>query len=137
MVFEICAAIATLVFAILVYFIIRTLREVQETLKTCRTTVANLETEIDLLKVDVNNLIVNSNQLVEKINDKVTDLDSLFHSISTVGKVINKATSSLEDHDFYFFEEEEEKSNWKDHVCDLVALASLGVKIFQQIKKRK
>lgn len=141
MIFEICASIATLIFAILTFFIVRTLKEIQNSCKAAGSTLANFEAEAALIKIDAEKLIASSNQLIEKINNKITDLDPLFHSVSSIGTTVdaavNRLTNSIENHDFHFFKREEKKSNWEEKVLDVIELTGLGIKIFQQMKRRK
>lgn len=137
MIFEICISIATIVFVILAFYIIQTLKVVQCSLKDVKKSIENLEIEVALIKINANQLLKNSNEIAEKINCKIDDITPLFDSIFKVGGLIREAVNSFEGRHLHVFTAEEKKSNWQEKVFDLIELTSLGIKVFQQIQKRK
>jgi len=121
MVFEICAAIATLILAILAYFIIQSLRELQKSLKQVNELTAQLNEKLDPV-----------GQLVTKVNDKLDAVEPIFNSINQLGYFLEEKTSSLTNRVV-----EKQNLSTQDTINSVIELVAKGVLIWQQIKKRR
>lgn len=137
MVFEICAAIVTLLLIILTVYIIQTLKAVQHSLKSSQRAMDNLSGEVTHLRENVHLLLKESTEIAEKVNVRINDLDPLLESFSSIGRTLKGTAHSFEPRTFNSEWGDKKKSEWQDNVSTILELASTGMKIFQQIKKRK
>jgi uncharacterized protein YoxC len=139
MIYEICAIIATLTLVILTIYIIQTLKELQKSLKNVSKTLTDLELEMAVLQVDINKFIRSSTELVQKVNEKILDLDPLFQTVHQAGDALNdfSARSLKKKVPIHPLDEEDEKIDVSDNVLNIIDLAKIGIKLYQQIKKRK
>lgn len=137
MIFEICAIVATLLFIILTIYLVQTLREVQKSLKNTNKTLSSLELEMAVLRVDLNKLLTSSTDLVQNMNSKLGDLDPLFQSVHNAGNALNTRVHSFKKEYVRPIEEEMEKADVSENIIDVIDLAKIGIKLYQQIKKRK
>lgn len=137
MIFEICAIVATLMLILLTIYIIQTLREVQKSLKTMSKTLSGLELELAVLQVDLNKLLCSSTELVQKANEKISDLDPLFQIVHHAGNALNARSQSFFRKERTQPSEEVETKDMSENFLDIIDLAKVGIKLYQQIKKRK
>jgi len=137
MIFEICAIVVTILLIILTIYIVQTLREVQKSLKNVDKTLSGLELELAILRVDVNKMLSSSTDLVQNVNNKLCDLDPLFLTVHHAGNALNSRIHAFRKDPIRRAEEEEEKADMSENVLDIIDLAKIGIKLYQQIKKRK
>lgn len=137
MIYEICAAIATLVLIIIAFYLIKLLRALFESLNHLNTTLSQINTKIEPLSNETVRLLENSNEIAESVQDKLTDFDPLFESISNVGMAFQNLTGSLSSEKTLKFFRSEKKKDWQDIAGDLIKLATWGVLAWQKLKKEK
>lgn len=135
MIFEICAIISVVLFAILSVFIIQFLIAARKTINTLDQTAKNLELHISSLESDISLLLTNTNSVTESINSKLIDLDPLFNSVSKVGNALDEAADSLD------VRKQKIKSfsdrTTLDSVQDILEVATIALKMLSQIKRRR
>ncbi|WNQ10532.1 DUF948 domain-containing protein [Paenibacillus aurantius] len=95
MIWQISVAIIALAFAVLVFFLIRTLHTVQESLKDTNQTINQVQRELNDVSAEVKGLIRNTNQITMDVRTKMKALDSLFGTVENVGDTLEGVTSSL------------------------------------------
>lgn len=135
MIFEITAIVSVIIFLVLAIYIIITLKELQKTLIALKSTIVTLDSELVSLKVELSNFLSNSTTLVGSVNKKLNDLDPLFNTVSNVGVKLNNLTNSF---DTYKARKEELKNMyWQEKICDAIDMAEIGVKLYQQFRKRR
>lgn len=108
MIFEICAIASVIVFALLAFYIIRTLCALQRSLK-----------DISLISYD--------------LAEKLKLLDSTFKSISTLGEMSEIKIKQLRDHESKLKELKYRESDYTDDLTDVILAAlKLGTKYFRR-----
>lgn len=137
MIFEICAVIVTLILLILTVYIIQTLKAAQDSLRSSKHAIDKLVNDVTNLKEDVHLLLKESTEVAEKVNVRINDFDPLLESFSSIGRTLKSTAHSFEARTLAPGWTDEKKSDWQDDVSAVLDLASTGMKIFQQIKKRK
>lgn len=135
MVFEILAAISTLVFVILVYFIVITLRDVRSFLQTSKTTVERIQIEVASINSEITPLVRGTSEVVQKVNNHIEELDPLMESIHNVGSFLNDATAYEETHNRASLVKK--KTSWQESIAEMLVLTSMGIKLVQQFQKRR
>lgn len=135
-IYEICAILAVVVFIVIAFFLVKTLKALQESLKLMNASLTKIETQIEPVSNQTVRLLENTNEIAESFQDKISNLDPLLESISNVGCALQKATSSFsnEEKTLKFFHLEK-KSDWQEIASDFIQLATLGVVTWQKIKK--
>jgi uncharacterized protein YoxC len=137
MIFEICAVVVTILLIILTVYIIQTLKGIQHSLKSSRCAIDHLSGEVTRLREDVHLLLKESTEIAEKVNVRINDLDPLLESFSSIGRILKGTAHSFETPTPAFEWRAKKKSDWQDGISNILEFASTGMKIFQQIKKRK
>ncbi len=108
MIFEICAILSVIIFAILALFIIRTLGALERNLKN-----------IDMITQD--------------LTFKMGLMDSTFKSISAIGDMGEMKLNSLRDREIKFKDLTNTDNDYSDDLVDIViASIRLGTKIFRR-----
>jgi uncharacterized protein YoxC len=137
-IYEICAALATLVFIILGIYAVKALIALTESLKQLNSSISKLDEKIGPISQETLKLLMNSNELAESVQDKLEDLDPLMGSISNVGSALEHATSSFANNTARFkFFQQSTKRDWQDTVGDILELAAAGASAWQKFKKDK
>ncbi|MBC8081205.1 MAG: DUF948 domain-containing protein [Gorillibacterium sp.] len=95
MIWEISVAVVALAFVILVFFLVRTLTVVQQSLQEMNYTINNLQEELNDVSSEVKGLIRNTNQITLDLRTKMKSLDSLFGTAENVGDTLEVVTSSI------------------------------------------
>ncbi|MBA3602576.1 MAG: hypothetical protein H0W50_02820 [Parachlamydiaceae bacterium] len=108
MIFEICAVLSVIIFAILAFFAVRTLRALESNLKN-----------IDCITQDV--------------SIKMSLLDSTFKSISAIGDMGEMKLNSLQDREIKFKDLSNLDNDYSDDLVEIViASIRLGTKLFRR-----
>lgn len=127
MVFEICAAVITLMLIVLIVYLVKFLNEARDFLRSSRKTLEKLETEtIPLVR--------SSTEILDKAHKQMDEFDPLMKSVSNVGNYFNEATSELP---YRSASLEIKKKLWQENVIDILELVSVGLKVFKQFQKRR
>jgi len=136
-VYAICAVVATVIFLVIGFFLVKTLIATIKALRNFNATMLKMDDKIDPIVDEVVKLLENHNSLAESVQDKLVDLDPLMDSISDVGSALHNVTNSFSDDapKLKFFQKEKRRG-WQDSLGDLVELAMVGVSAWKKIKKR-
>jgi len=136
-VYAICAVVATVIFLVIGFFLVKTLIATIKALRNFNATMLKMDDKIDPIVDEVVKLLENHNSLAESVQDKLVDLDPLMDSISDVGSALHNVTNSFSDGNpkLKFFQKEKRR-DWQDSLGDLVELAMVGVSAWKKIKKR-
>jgi len=132
MVFEISAAIITLVIVVLAVYLIKLIKDIQVFLLSTRKTMERLEIELASVKTEILPLIRSGSVIVDKTKEQMDNFDPLLKSVSHIGVYLNGLTSETPE---LFLKKR--NPSWEDKVSDVLELASLGLKTFQQFQKRR
>lgn len=125
MIFEICAAISTLLFAILVFFLVQTLKGLQKSLQRVDSLT---ETKIDPIMDE-------AIALTHSLNEKISAFDALFESVRKLGFYLHQSINAS--HVRFTVCPEEKKPPWHEKMAHLIQLATLGIETWQKLKKRR
>jgi uncharacterized protein YoxC len=129
MIYEICAVVGVLVFIVIAYYLVKTLIALQTSLKDIHELSKKLETKIDPVSTEASTLLYHSSQLTKSVADKLEAFDPLLKSISVMGSVAHQAAVSLQER------VEPERTKKQSNLNDILDLATLGLMLWQQIKK--
>lgn len=95
MLWEIGIIIAAIAFAVLVYYLVDTLRALKFSLDEVRLTLVEVKHEITTISTEVKGVVNTTNQVAADVNTKLHSLDGLFRSVGDMGQVIHEATSAV------------------------------------------
>ncbi|MEQ6378431.1 DUF948 domain-containing protein [Bacillaceae bacterium S4-13-58] len=91
----IAALIVAIAFAILVFFIGRTLKSAQKTLSQVANTLDGLEKQLEGISIETTSLLNKTNLLAEDIQEKSQKLNSVVDGVQGVGTTIQQFNQSL------------------------------------------
>lgn len=138
---EISIFIIALAFAILVVYVIKTLKSVQKSTEQINEGLIHMQKEIDLVSKETTELIRNTNKLTIDLQEKSKSLDSLFHSIDDVGIVVNQVTQSAKQVSSTLTgtlqRSVKNATVQRDKVDEVMKYISLGLSIWQKFQSRK
>lgn len=118
MIFEICVAVISFAFVMLVVFLIITLKNVTSNLKKTKQILNKLEHELVDMSGESVKLIKNANELTEDIKKKTESLNFLFRPLFK----FNKEKSEDNEHDNY------------EKVSNIMNYISQGILLFKKLK---
>ena len=130
MVFEILAAVITLVIIVLVFYLIKMLKDVQSFLQTSKTSIQKIQCEIELMNSEINPLVRESSELIHKVNTQIGEFDPLMKSIHNIGNFLNEATE-------HKLPSLEKKTSWQEKTAEMLVLTSMAIKLLEQFQKRR
>src|SRR5690349_14082502 len=93
MVYEICAAIITLVIVVLTFFLIDLIKKLKTTLIRVNKLTFIIETKLIPISDETTKILENTKNLTETINGQVSALDPMFHSISRLGNSFQEGSA--------------------------------------------
>lgn len=121
MIFEICAVIATLIFAVTAYFIIQCLRELQRSLKS--------------LQDKVEPLLQKSSAITDSVHEKLHAFDPLFNSIHQAAQVVEDKTSTLA-HSLQTTRQTHKRPQ-ENTVSQVIQWIAVSILLWQRMKKEE
>ncbi|MNI34326.1 hypothetical protein D3C73_883150 [compost metagenome] len=92
MIWQISIALIAVAFAVLVVFLIKTLRAAEVSLHTTAQTLQDVQKTIDGLSVEVKQVVRQANQLTSDLQHKMDQVDPVLESVKNVGEVLNEVT---------------------------------------------
>lgn len=108
MIFEICAIIAVLIFAVLAFYIIRTLFA---------------------LRVSLHDI----HQITSELTHKMRQMESTFNTISTLGDISEERVKNMRDYEIKYREFQKVKNDYSENMADIILAAlKLGSKYFRR-----
>jgi len=133
---EVSVLIMAIAVAVLVAFLVLTLRKVQASLDTANQTLAEAKSAINMWKDDVEGLIVSVKDLTRQVNRQVEAVDPLMMSVKDMGEAVHSVTSSVKEASTSFMSRMKQradsaavstKSGWLDWV-------EAGVKAYHVVR---
>ena len=91
----ISALVAAVAFAVLVIFLVRTLRSANRTLEHTANTVANLEKQVNGITSETEQLLHKTNRLADDIQQKTEAVNTLFTSVKDLGQSVTQFNQSI------------------------------------------
>ncbi|MNN52078.1 hypothetical protein D3C81_1667540 [compost metagenome] len=92
MIWQISVALIAVAFAVLVIFLIKTLRAAEQSLHTTAQTLQEVQKTIDELSVEVKQVVRQANELTSDLQHKMDQVDPVLESVKNVGEVLNEVT---------------------------------------------
>lgn len=91
----ISALIAAVAFAVLVVYLVQTLKALRTTFENVASTVDSLQNQLTGVTKETERLLKNTNKLTEDLHDKSQALDSVFAQVKEVGHSLTHLNESL------------------------------------------
>jgi uncharacterized protein YoxC len=88
-------ALVAIAFLVLVIYVAKTLKSLQETLGSVSKTLAGLERQLDGVTHETTELLQKTNALADDIQEKSKSLNSVVTAVKDVGTTVNKFNGSL------------------------------------------
>ncbi|MCQ6562705.1 DUF948 domain-containing protein [Paenibacillus mendelii] len=98
MLFEIAMLIIGLSVAVLVVFLIQTLKKVQTSLDAATTTMTEVQQVVQTVKGDVGEIVNSAKRIADQAEGKLTAIDPLVETVRETGEVLHEVASVA--HDF-------------------------------------
>lgn len=157
MIIEISVAVIALAFLVLVIYLVLLFSAVKQTLSQTNLLVNDVRKQLDDLSVEAKKTIEQTNQMGADLKHKMEALDPLFNSIANVGDVLEHKAESFRQRSArlnrvderraysspFFDDPDQEESNIRTKasesviVAEILELASLGIRLWQKLKKRR
>lgn len=130
----ISALIAALAFAILVIYLVRTLRSVNKTLEHVANTMAGLEKQIDGITRETEGLLHRTNKLADDIQEKTESVQVIFDSVKDLGGSFKKVNESIR-HVANTVSVQTEKQS--EQIAQVVQWGNIAIDLYTKFKQRK
>lgn len=139
---EISIALIAIAFTALVYFIIKTLSSVRQTLEQTNQTMLDLRSQVEQLNAEATQLIRNTNELTVDLKQKSRAVDGVFDSIQNLGVATQQMTSSLKQVSTTISNSVQKSvvtntSGERDKLAEIIQYVTLGMKYWQKWQLRK
>ncbi len=92
MIWEISVALIAVAFAVLVVFLIKTLKAAEKSLDKTTQTLQEVQKTIDELSYEVKNVVRQANDITGDLQHKMGQIDPVLESVKNVGDVLNEVT---------------------------------------------
>jgi uncharacterized protein YoxC len=139
MIFEICAGAVTIVFVVLVVYLIQTLIALQLTLNKTDEILEKIQSNIDPLSVKVLKILSNSSDATETIKEQIEAFNPLSKSICNIGNSLQEATNAESTPETWHQKviTNEKNKEKQENFRTIIELVSLGLSLWNQFKKRR
>lgn len=162
MVIEISVAVIALAFAILVIYIIWVLKSLRKLLRRLNHTLKSTHSQIDKMGEEAKKIAEQAYQISTDVQQKMETLNPLFKSAQNMGEILERQLATLKEvcsknvysssdttesepiiHSFFskrtVIREEGKCSTARklNQVADILELAGLGIRLWQNLKERK
>lgn len=94
MIYQISVAIIAVAFAVLVFFLIRTLKSAQASLDNVSQTLQEVRTTIDELSYEVKQTVRHANDITADVQHKMKQIDPVMESVQNLGDVLNEVSAA-------------------------------------------
>lgn len=94
MIVEISVFIAAAAFAVLVFYVIRTLLTAQQSLERVSSTLATLEQTVVGMKADLQSAVKHTNEMTANVQQQLHKITPLMNSIENAGQALEEVTSA-------------------------------------------
>ncbi|RCX13933.1 uncharacterized protein YoxC [Fontibacillus phaseoli] len=92
MIWELSVALIAVAFAVLVVFLIKTLKAAEKSLDKTTQTLQEVQKTIDELSYEVKHVVRQANDLTGNLQHKMEQIDPVLESVKNVGDVLNEVT---------------------------------------------
>ncbi len=137
MIFEICASLATVIFALLVFYIIQTLKQLQKSIEHINKAVQSIEPKIEKGSGEVFRFIHSSNDLVKTANDHMKAFNPLCKSLSNIGHILQRTSNLFHTSEHTNESSDNKKRLQKEKLDSVIELVAMSILFWQHIKKRR
>ncbi|MEC0125939.1 DUF948 domain-containing protein [Paenibacillus pabuli] len=94
MIYQISVALIAVAFAVLVFFLIRTLKSAQGSLDNVSQTLQEVQKTIDELSYEVKQTVRHANDITVDVQHKMKQIDPVMESVHNLGEVLNEVTEA-------------------------------------------
>ncbi|MEC0110833.1 DUF948 domain-containing protein [Paenibacillus taichungensis] len=94
MIYQISVALIAIAFAVLVFFLIRTLKSAQGSLDNVSQTLQEVQKTIDELSYEVKQTVRHANDITVDVQHKMKQIDPVMESVQNLGEVLNEVTEA-------------------------------------------
>ena len=94
MIYQISVALIAVAFAVLVFFLIRTLKSAQGSLDNVSQTLQEVQKTIDELSYEVKQTVRHANDITVDVQHKMKKIDPVMESVENLGEVLNEVTAA-------------------------------------------
>ncbi|MDQ0173185.1 DUF948 domain-containing protein [Paenibacillus tundrae] len=94
MIYQISVALIAVAFAVLVFFLIRTLKSAQSSLDNVSQTLQEVQKTIDELSYEVKQTVRHANDITADVQNKMKKIDPVMESVQNLGEVLNEVTAA-------------------------------------------
>ncbi|WP_440112681.1 DUF948 domain-containing protein [Paenibacillus sp. QZ-Y1] len=94
MIYQISVALIAVAFAVLVFFLIRTLKSAQGSLDNVSQTLQEVQKTIDELSYEVKQTVRHANDITVDVQHKMKQIDPVMESVQNLGEVLNEVTEA-------------------------------------------
>lgn len=95
MIIELSVALAAIAFAVLVFFLIKTLKSAKESLDKVSQTLQEVQKTIDELTYEVKTTVRHANDITADVQGKIQKIDPIVDSVKNLGDVMNELTLTV------------------------------------------
>ncbi|MHA6532975.1 DUF948 domain-containing protein [Paenibacillus sp. BAC0078] len=95
MIIELSVALVAIAFAILVYFLISTLKSAKDSLEKVSQTLVEVQKTIDELTYEVKTTVRHANDITADVQGKIQKIDPIVDSVKNLGDVMNELTLTV------------------------------------------
>lgn len=92
MIWEISVALIAVAFAVLVVFLVKTLKAAENSLEKTTQTLQEVQKTIDELSYEVKSVVRQANQITGDLQHKMEQIDPVLESVRNVGDILNEVT---------------------------------------------
>lgn len=95
MIIELSVALVAVAFAVLVFFLIKTLKSAKESLDKVSQTLQEVQKTIDELTYEVKTTVRHANDITADVQGKIQKIDPIVDSVKNLGDVMNELTLTV------------------------------------------
>ena len=130
----ISALVAAIAFAVLVIFLVRTLKSANRTLDHVANTMAGLEKQINGITKETEELLHRTNRLADDIQEKAESLNTVFSSVKDLGDSVGQVNQSIR-HVSNTVSTQVVKQS--DQIAKAVQWGNVAIDLYAKFKQRK
>ncbi|MGO4531673.1 DUF948 domain-containing protein [Paenibacillus sp. 2TAF8] len=94
MIYQLSVALIAVAFAVLVFFLIRTLKSAQSSLDNVSQTLQEVQKTIDELSYEVKQTVRHANDITVDVQHKMKKIDPVMESVENLGEVLSEVTAA-------------------------------------------
>ncbi|WP_332697590.1 DUF948 domain-containing protein [Halalkalibacter lacteus] len=130
----ISALVAAVAFAVLVIYLVRTLKSANRTLEHVANTMAGLEKQVNGITKETEELLHRTNRLADDIQEKSESLNTVFSSVKELGDSIGQVNKSLRHMSNTVSTQVVKQS---DQIAKAVQWGNVAIDLYSKFKQKK